>query len=242
MQNAVKFTAYDRFAAVGAGERAAATRDCVQTRVYPSLAAMAQCGGESDTAYTEFSPAAVQGGAKRLYVPSLDLPDPALDTLIGYVSENDVRILVSCSRTLEEAGRIDSRFGKSPVLLLHAFGLLPYAEVVGGVYLDKDDLSLMAQEGVPLIALPTTDAGHGYGVAPVAAAIARGVRVRLGTGDGTFNRARSIWREAAVLRLLAAAQMNRQDVVTAQNAARMCLGDDATQAQIAAAAQVIEAF
>lgn len=242
MQNVVTFTAIDAFAAAGEDEETITVADCIQTRVYPSLAAAAQYEGESDASYVAFSPEAVQSGAKRLYVPSLDMPDPALDTLIEYTLENEIMLKVACGRTLEETGRIDTRFGKSPVMLLHAFGLLPYSEVVSGVYLDKDDLSLMAQECVPLIALPTTDAGRGNGVAPVSAALARGVRVRLGTGDGMFNRKRSVLCEAAALRILAAVQLNRQNAVSARELAKMCLEDGATDAQIAAAINALEMY
>ncbi len=182
----------------------------------------------------------VTKGAEHIFVPSLDMPDDMLDALIDRVLTTGARVMVMCSQTLTEVGRIDARFGKSPVMLLHAFGLLPFASVASGVYLDKDDLSLMAQEGVPLIALPSFDAGNGFGVAPVFAAVERGVTVRLGTADGTFNRSRNIIYEASVLRLLTSAQLNRRSAVDVRDLAVMCLTANATAQQIEQTAQQIE--
>ena len=182
--------------------------------------------------FAPFCDAALCDGVKRLYVPSLDLPDKTLDKLIDHALGCDAELTVVCSRTLTEAGVIDARFGKSPVMLLHEFGLLDRSTVISGVYLDKDDLALMAQEGAPLVLTPTSDAGHGYGVAPVCAAVERGVKLRIGTGDGAYNRARDVVREAALLRLLVSTQMNKSDAVPTYALAKMCLPIGARESDI----------
>lgn len=179
-----------------------------------------------DGLYTPFGDEAVRQGAKRLYLPTLDIPEPTLDALIEYALTNDAQILAACSTTLEEAGIIDSRFKKSPVMLLYECGLLDRCTVVGGVYLDKDDLALMAQEGVPLVVCPSFDAGYGRGVAPVAAALKAGLEVRLGTADGAFNSAHSVLSEAVYLRLLVSAQLNKKDALPLEALSKMAAGEE----------------
>ena len=188
------------------------------------------CLGED---YAPFCDKSVSAGAKRLYVPSLDMPDKQIDGLIDYVLSSDARLAVTCSQTLESAGRIDARFARSPVMLLYEFGLLERTAVISGVFLDKDDLALMAQERVPLVVLPSHDAGYGHGVAPICAATERGVRVFVGTGDGAHNPNRNVIYEAAVLGLLVSAQMNRQNAVSARELAKMCVPEPISGSQIA---------
>ncbi len=188
------------------------------------------CLGED---YAPFCDKSVSAGAKRLYVPSLDMPDKQIDGLIDYVLSSDARLAVTCSQTLESAGRIDARFARSPVMLLYEFGLLERTAVISGVFLDKDDLALMAQERVPLVVLPSHDAGYGHGVAPICAATERGVRAFVGTGDGAHNPNRNVIYEAAVLGLLVSAQMNRQNAVSARELAKMCLPEPISGSQIA---------
>lgn len=181
----------------------------------------------------------VESDTLRL-IPSLDLPDAQLDALIDEALGSDLRLLVPCGRTLNEVGRIDARFGKSPVMLLHEFGLLRRSTVLSGVYLDKEDLALLGQENVPLCVLPTSDAGHGYGIAPVCAARKAGVRLVLGTDDGVYNPRRSVVREAAILRLLTAAQMNKENALDLYAAAAMCVAENADEQTLAAVAKEIE--
>lgn len=227
----------DAFALIGEGTAAAPCGEggSIAYTSFDAYAAQAADG----RAYAPYCTEAVESGASRLYVPTLNMPDKALDALIEYALASQAQLAVSCSQTLCEAGQIDARFGKSPVMTLHAFGLLGQSTVIGGVYLDKEDLALMAQEGVQLTVLPSHDAGHGNGVAPVCAALRAGVRVRIGSGDGKYNARRDILREAALLRLLVSAQLNKEDALTVRDAAAMC-GNDLSAAARAAAEREIK--
>ena len=205
--------------AVDCGDTAR-TLACDDYAVYESLR------GDKDNIYAPLCARAIENGDERLYIPSLDLPDNKIDELIDYTLSNPkVRLLVKCAQDLTETGIIDGRFGKSPLMLLHEFGLSERSTVVSGVYLDKDDLSLMAQEGVPLVLLPSFDAGRGFGVAPLCAALERGVKVKIGTYDGSYNPVRSVVFEAKFLRLAVSAVMNRKDAVSLKNLAEICAYD-----------------
>lgn len=220
--------AVDWFAWFVGGEKGA-NYDCERIAAFSSFADYAANKAAYKQIYAPFCNEATENKAKTLFLPSLDLPDKALDSVIEYSLENDTRLAVICNRTLTEAGVIDSRFGKSPVMLLHEFGLLEKCTVLSGIYLDKDDLSLMAQECVPLVVFPSSDAGSGYGIAPVCAAINCGVKVRIGSGDGAYNPSRSPIKEGALLRLLVSANMNKRDAVSLYDIAKMCAAENALE-------------
>ena len=202
---------------VATGGDTARTLVCDDYAVYESL------HGKITGVYAPLCKQAIDRGDELLYVPSLDMPDDKIDELIDYtLSNSKVKLMVKCSQDLTEAGIIDSRFGKSPVMLLHEFGIAERSTVVSGVYLDKDDISLMAQESMPLVLLPSFDAGCGFGVAPLVAALERGVKVKIGTADGSYNPSRSVVFEAKFIRLAVNAVMNRQDAVSLRDLAEIC--------------------
>lgn len=233
----MKTAAKDWFALSGEGCANIACGGCERIVAYSSA------GGDPDigTSYvtTDY---AIESGAKKLYVPSLDIPDKDIDKLIDYSLSVGAELLAVCGSSLTEMGIIDARFGKSPVMLLHEFGLLGQSRIISGVYLDKDDLALMSQEGVSLTVLPTSDAGCGNGIAPVCAAVKCGVTVRIGTGSGLYNRTRNVIQEAAFLRIALSAQLNKKDAITPGELAKMCVADNATPGDIVQTEKLIKEF
>ena len=212
----------DAFALIS-GERAEANlADCERTLSCADCGEAARITPENRNMFVPFCKEAISSGATKLYLPTLDLPNKTFDLLIEYALDTGAELAARCGSDLTETGIIDSRFGKSPVMLLHEFGLLSQTRLIGGVYLDKDDLALMAQEGVSLTVLPSTDAGEGNGIAPVCAALNAGVKTRIGTGSGAFNFKRSIIFEAVFLRIAVSAQMNKREAVSTRELAKMC--------------------
>lgn len=222
----------DAFALVGEGCSETNSQSCERTLACADCGAVALLKPENERLFVPFCKEATLGGATGIYLPTLDLPDKTLDSLIEYALDTGAELAVKCGCTLTDTGIIDARFGKSPVMLLYEFGLLQQSRIISGVCLDKDDLSLMAQEGVPLAVLPSTDAGEGNGVAPVCAALNAGVKLRIGTGSGVYNPKRSVIFEAAFLRLAVSAQMNKKDAVSVRELAKMCALDGADDASI----------
>ncbi|MCH5163182.1 MAG: hypothetical protein J1G38_06810 [Clostridiales bacterium] len=158
----------------------------------------------------------VGGKSGGIYIPSMSDEDAFASACDRILAEN-LKAYVLAAFDLEEAGRIEARYKLSPIMLLHKLGVLKSCTVVGGVCLDNDDLDLMAQESVPLVVLPTAAAGYGHGYAPVCAAVARGIRVGVGTFDGKYNKACSIDYELEFLRLTANADMRSETALTRQN-------------------------
>lgn len=155
-----------------------------------------------------------------IYLPSMldfDLLEKACDAIF----DNGVRAVVRASYSLEETGIIEARCKLSPVMFLHKLGILGMCTIASGVCLDNDDLDLMAQENVPLVLLPTADAGYGNGFAPVCAAVRRGVRVGIGTFDGKYNRSASPDAELRFLTLIANAEMHAENALGDDEAKRI---------------------
>lgn len=156
----------------------------------------------------------------KIYIPTL-CDEDALADACDYISESNATAIVRASYDLNEAGIIEAKYKLSPIMLLHKLGVLGRCAIAGGVCLDNDDLDLMAQESVPLILLPTASAGYGYGFAPVVAAVARGVKVGIGTFDGKYNPSADIEIEAAFMRLVANAEMRAENSLSDADIAKI---------------------
>ena len=183
---------------------------------------VAYCGADKfvDPRITVYTPFARGTTSSRIYIPTVCDEDDLADAC-DYLLSTDATAIVRASYDLNEAGLIEAKYRLSPIMLLHKLGVLNKCTIVGGVCLDNDDLDLMAQEDVPLILLPTASAGYGYGFAPVATAVARGVRVGIGTFDGKYNDTADINKEAEFLRLTASAEMREEGVLSDAQLARI---------------------
>ncbi len=178
--------------------------------VYCGRAENVGCDADRVEFYGELRGARSGGG---IFIPSMTDEDAFADACDAVLSTG-ARAYVVSALDLLEAGRIEAKYKLSPVMLLHRLGVLGNCTVVGGVCLDNDDLDIMAQEGVPLVVLPTAAAGYGYGYAPVCAAVARGIRIGVGTGDGKYNNECSIERELRFLSLTANAEMRCENAIS----------------------------
>ncbi|MCH5155316.1 MAG: hypothetical protein J1F69_01795 [Clostridiales bacterium] len=151
-------------------------------------------------------------GVSEVYINDM-LNEDLLESACDYIITNNARAIVRAAYDMEEAGIIEARHKLSPVMLLHKLGILGNVAIAGGVCLDNDDLDLMAQEKVPLILLPTADAGYGHGFAPVCAAAHRGIRLGIGTFDCKYNVNADLDYELNFLALTANAEMRTQNAL-----------------------------
>lgn len=150
---------------------------------------------------------------KLLYIPDMS-DETAFEKACDYILSNKAKAIVRAAYDLTEAGIIEARYKLSPIMLLHKMGIAEYCTVAGGVCLDNDDLDLMVQEDMPLIITPTASAGYGHGFAPVCAAIARGIRVGIGTFDNKYNHNADIDRELEFLAITANAEMRCENALS----------------------------
>jgi guanine deaminase len=104
--------------------------------------------------------------------------------------------------TAQDRARCLDRYGQPAVLQLEALGMAgPDAEYAHCVHLDDGELDRMAATGTTLVHNPLANLRLGSGIAPVARALARGVRVAIGT-DGAGSNDTQDMLEAAKLALL----------------------------------------
>ncbi|HQR46651.1 MAG TPA: amidohydrolase [Thermoanaerobaculia bacterium] len=93
-------------------------------------------------------------------------------------------LLIHVSETQDEQRQVKEKYGTSPVKWLDAIGFLsPRVLAAHGVWLDAEDLKILAAKKVAVSHNPESNMKLGSGVAPVVAARTAGVTVGLGT-DG----------------------------------------------------------
>ena len=105
-----------------------------------------------------------------------------------------------------ERDQIYERFGLTPVRLLAGRGLLNESLVtVHAVWLDDEELDLLAASGAGVVHCPGANAFLGDGIARVSQMRERGIRVALGPDGGCANNRQSVFDEIRMASLLAKA-------------------------------------
>lgn len=110
------------------------------------------------------------------------------------------------------------RHGLSPVAFLDSLGVLsPRAVLVHCVWVDEDDLSLIAERGASVIHNPSANAFLGDGIAPLREFLTRNIPVALGTDGGCTNSRQSVFEEMRMAALLAKAVNANAEAVRAED-------------------------
>jgi 5-methylthioadenosine/S-adenosylhomocysteine deaminase len=133
---------------------------------------------------------------------------------------------VPCHLHLAEARyereQVRARFGTTPVRLLAREGLLDERLVtIHAVWLDSEEIDLLAEHGVGVVHCPAANAFLGDGIARVPEMLARGVRVGLGPDGGCANNRQSVFDEMRSASLLAKARLTDGSALDALSAFRL---------------------
>ncbi len=117
------------------------------------------------------------------------------------------------------------RHGLSPVGFLDSLGVLSERTImVHCVWIDEEDLAVMAERGVNVVHNPGANAFLGDGIAPFREMLERRIPVCLGTDGGCTNSRQSVFEEMRMAALLAKAthadaeSMKAEDVLLAGTA------------------------
>ncbi len=105
---------------------------------------------------------------------------------------------IHLAETREEAAQITEQHGRTPAGLLHTLGLLDEQTIcVHSVWLEQEDIELLGESGAKVVTCPESNMKLGSGIAPLAALLAAGVPVGLGTDGCASNNDLDLFQEMA---------------------------------------------
>jgi 5-methylthioadenosine/S-adenosylhomocysteine deaminase len=108
--------------------------------------------------------------------------------------------------------------GLSPVRFLDSLAVLSERTVmVHCVWVDQDDLAVMADRGARVVHNPSANAFLGDGIAPLRDMLTRSIPVALGTDGGCTNNRQSVFEEMRMASLLAKATQTDAAAVSASD-------------------------
>lgn len=111
-----------------------------------------------------------------------------------------VRFFIHLAETRQETGMLIDPRGTSPVRHLQALGLLDASTVcVHSVWLDHEDLDILAATGASVVTCPQSNLKLASGTARVVEMLARGIPVGLGTDGCASNNNLDMFREMDML-------------------------------------------
>ena len=160
----------------------------------------------------------VQPAPHSLHAASVDTVGTALEVA------HDLG--VPCHLHLAEAAYertlIQERYGTTPVRLLHNEGLLdPSLVTIHSVWVDDDELDMLAAAGAGIVHCPGANAFLGDGVARLPEMLSRGIRVALGPDGGCANNRQSVFDEMRNASLFAKARRADGGALDAPTAFRL---------------------
>ncbi len=133
------------------------------------------------------------------------------------------RLGVPCHLHLAEAAyerdQVVARYGTTPVRLLEREGLLRSNLVtIHTVWVDDEELDMLAERDVGVVHCPGANAFLGDGVARLPEMLTRGIRVGLGPDGGCANNRQSVFDEMRMASLMAKARLCDGGAIDARTA------------------------
>lgn len=129
--------------------------------------------------------------------------DQTFSRLGALAEELDIPIHCHLHETKNEVEEALKQNGKRPFDRLNQLGIINERFLaVHGVYLNENELKIMAQQGSTLVHCPASNLKLASGFAPTAKAIKSGVRVVVGTDGAASNNKLDLWEEGRMASLL----------------------------------------
>jgi 5-methylthioadenosine/S-adenosylhomocysteine deaminase len=130
------------------------------------------------------------------------LSDATFSRLATLADELDAGIMVDLHQSNREIGECVAAHGMRPLERLWNLGLLtPALNAAHMVQLEPKDLNLMQRTGISVTVCPEGDMKRGYGLPPIAAFSAAGVRLGIGSA-GAAALGHDIWGNMKIVALL----------------------------------------
>ncbi|MDQ3953219.1 MAG: amidohydrolase family protein, partial [Actinomycetota bacterium] len=133
--------------------------------------------------------------------------------------ELDVPCHLHLAEARYEREQVAGRYGTTPVRLLAREGLLgPRLVTIHTVWVDDEELDLLAESGAAVVHCPGANAFLGDGIARLPEMLGRGIRVALGPDGGCANNRQSVFDEMRQGSLMAKARLTDGSAVSAETA------------------------
>jgi 5-methylthioadenosine/S-adenosylhomocysteine deaminase len=130
--------------------------------------------------------------------------DETWEKIVVYARQLDLPIQTHLAETAGEVEQSRDKHGLTPLRRLHDLGATgPGFIAIHGVHVSNDDIALLATQGCHVVHCPVSNMKLGAGIAPVAALLARGVNVALGTDGAASNNRLDVLGEMRIAALLA---------------------------------------
>ena len=160
----------------------------------------------------------VQPAPHSLHAASPDTIRIALDL----AREFDLPCHLHLAEARYEVEQVKERFGATPVRLLEREGLLDENLLtVHTVWVDDEELDLLAARRTGVVHCPGANAFLGDGIARVPEMLERGIRVALGPDGGCANNRQSVFDEIRMAGLVAKARLTDGSALGAPQALRL---------------------
>lgn len=115
------------------------------------------------------------------------MDDNILSRCSDLIHQYNMEVHTHISETKSEHQECLGRHGMTPIAYFNKMGILDTGAVCAHcVWVSEEDLDIMAEKGAAMAHNPTSNLKLGSGIAPVAAALSKGVIVGIGT-DGTAS-------------------------------------------------------
>ncbi len=155
--------------------------------------------------------------------------------------EKDLGLHIHISESKFEQNLIRQQYGCTPAELLDKCGILgPRTLAAHGVYLDAEDIALLAERGVSVVTNPVSNLKLGNGIAPVPKLLEAGVNVALGTDGAASNNALNLFRELSFVTLLHKGVTGDTTAVPAAEALKMATVNGAKALGLAGCGEIRE--
>lgn len=148
--------------------------------------------------------------------------DRTLAKVLTYAEQLDLNLHTHLHETHDEIAQGEKQYGMRPLQRLAGLGMLgPGLSAAHGVHLTPVEIELLAERSCHIAHCPTSNLKLASGIAPVAALLANGVNVGLGTDGSASNNRLDMFGEMRLAALLAKGVSGNAEVLPAWQALEM---------------------